>query len=151
VPAGHAANVKNNGRAPSSISQISSFATLEIGLARLSVPPPRGRGSDRRWCSTGSIGVRPEMVIAVSYVEWHRTGRFGMSSIWGITAGMCRAGSWFAIVVQAAPVLAILVACNLLIPKASSQDGAPLSLVARPMYLLGSGQLVPRLFDNEPF
>ena len=51
--------------------------------------------------------------------------------------------------VQAAPVFAMPVACNLLIPKASWQDGAPLSRVARPMYLLGSGQLMLRLSDNH--
>jgi hypothetical protein len=44
-----------------------------------------------------------------------------------------------AIVVQAAPVSAILVACNQSIPKASWRDGALLSLVAHPMYLPGSG------------
>ena len=42
----------------------------------------------------------------------------------------------------------MLVACNLLIPKASWPDGVPLSLVARPMYLPGSGQLVLRLSDS---
>jgi hypothetical protein len=50
--------------------------------------------------------------------------------------------------VPSVPVVAMLVACNLLIPKASWPDGVPLSLVARPMYLPGSGQLVLRLSDS---
>ena len=43
-----------------------------------------------------------------------------------------------AIVVPMAPVLAMLVSCTQSIRKASWQDGAPLSLVAHPMYLQGS-------------
>ena len=74
--------------------------------------------------------------------------KFGRSILDIVTTGVCYVGSEVAIVVQAAPVFAMLVACNLLIPKASWPDGAPLSLAVRPMYLLGSGQLVPRSSDS---
>ena len=53
--------------------------------------------------------------------------------------GLLRHVIYLGIVVQAVPGFAMLVACNLLIPKASWQDDALLSLVARPMYLPGSG------------
>jgi len=74
--------------------------------------------------------------------------KFGRWILDMVTTGRFNVGSLFAIVVRAAPVFAMHVARNLLIPKASWQDGAPLSLVARPMYLPGSGQLVPRLSDS---
>jgi hypothetical protein len=55
-----------------------------------------------------------------------------------ITMRVYQIASPSAIVVPMAPVLAMLVSCTQSIRKASCQDGAPLSLVAHPMYLQGS-------------
>ena len=36
--------------------------------------PHGAAGSGHRWCLAGSIGVQPEMVVEVSYVEWTPDG-----------------------------------------------------------------------------
>jgi hypothetical protein len=56
-----------------------------------------------------------------------------------ITMRVYQIASPSAIVVPEAPVLAMLVSCIQSIRKASWRDGVPLSLVAHPMYLQGSG------------